>query len=647
MDASHQYKLDPRLRRLARQRVAAGKKRRDRFEQVFVEVANAEAAKWVADQRWVKKLVQLVDGYYTARVARNRLSALAAAEGVIEVEAVRYLRPHLDRSLRSIHGRDEPIKGGGLPDGRGVVIGIVDYGLDVTQKDFQNPPRAKIRDAHNPRGITRVAYLWDQALTRKGRERAPEKYRYGVEYSSKEIDRALRTKPALIRHNPLGAKDIPGHGTHVAGIAAGNGTTADRKFLAEEYEGVAPGATLVFVNLRRGAIVRQVQAPGGTLANSINIAHGVAYCFEKADELGMPCVVNLSLGCNGGGHDGNMALEWIIDALLQKSGRAVVIAAGNEDGAKRPMHATGSLKQGEKAALEWEIGSTDDPNPKNDPNSNELEVWYPRGCAIKVSLVAPGEEQETSHEVLLGESRTFRFAAGEKVSIDSDAATPWNGAARIHIELRGPQNKGIRFGTWTVKLKAIHVAPKEPRRRVRFDAWIERTLPARAGRPEEHSRFKHYDSNTAINVTTPSTARRAITVASYANDGSPRPAISGFSSRGPTRDGRFKPELAAPGDPIFSTNARAGNSDNGGVRPARVPSSGTSMAAPHVAGVVARMLSRNAYLTAEEIGAILIKSAIEPGRGARWNSKWGYGKLHAARAVELVAQLLGSRRTAS
>ena len=344
MNANHQCKLDPRLRRISAQRV------KRKAVQVFVEVTNAKAAKWVKTRTWVRKLVQVVDGYYTATVPPNRVTELAAHEGVIEVEAVRFLRPHLNHSLNSIHGNEGTAGGGGVPDGRGVVIGLVDYGLDFTQKDFQNPRDAKVKDAHNPGGITRVAYLWDQQLKRRGRERAPAKYGYGVEYSSKEIDNALRTnRPELIRHKPLNAKsDISGHGTHVAGIAAGNGETSDKKFPAKTYIGVAPAATLVFVNLDRSEIIKQVNAPRGTLANSVKIAHGVAYCFEKADELGMPCVVNLSLGCNGGGHDGNMALEWIIDALLRKSGRAVVIAAGNEDGAKRPVYAAGTLQEGEK-----------------------------------------------------------------------------------------------------------------------------------------------------------------------------------------------------------------------------------------------------------------------------------------------------------
>jgi subtilisin family serine protease len=637
MDARNQHKLDPRLRRLvkrrvARPRTAARKKGEGGTAQVFVEVANAEAAKWLEHQAWVKDLVQVVDGYYTASVPHGGVAALAAHDGVIEVEAVKFFRTHLDKSLISIHGKEKPISGGGVPDGKGVVTGFVDYGLDFTQKDFQNPARS----------TTRIAWLWDQQLKKKRKEKVPPKYGYGVEYSSKEIDYALRKKrPKLIRHNPLSAKDIAGHGTHVAGIAAGNGETSGDGYPPKTYIGVAPAATIVFVNLNRQEMIEQVNAPRGTLANSVNIAHGVAYCFEKAAELGMPCVVNLSLGCNGGGHDGDMALEWIIDALLRKPGRAVVVAAGNEDGEDRRVHATGTLKKGKEAELHWEIGW----RRASDPNPNELEVWYPRGSAIKARLVAP--DHRASDWVIPGQSGTFRFAKGERVSIYSDPQTPWDGAARIHIELEGAsRRKGIRFGTWTVKLQAISVA-KDLRGPLRFDAWIERTLPAVTDQPEADSRFRRYDPDTAINLTTPSTARLAISVASCHNLGSLHPTISGFSGRGPTRDGRPKPELSAPGQPVTSTNACAGGEDeNGGIRPARRSDAGTSMAAPHVSGVVARILSRNAYLTAEEIRDILVKSATPPDGRTQWGPKWGYGKLNAARAVELVERLGGSKSTA-
>ena len=615
--------VDPRLRRDAAA-LRAGRQKRP-LEPVFIEVARPEAAQWVAERPWVRSLVHLAEGYYTALVPLDRVDDLAAGPGVVEVEAARNFAPHLVSSVKRIHGERRPAYGGDAPDGKGVVIGIVDYGLDFSLADFRGPG-----------GRTRVACLWDQKLRRRKGERSPEKYRYGVEYTSRDIDRALRRKTGrTLRHDPLDAGDVSGHGTHVAGIAAGNGRTGDREFARGEYVGVAPGATLVFVNLSRKGVVSQVGAAKGTLANSVSIAHGVAYCFEQADKLGMPCVVNLSLGCNGGGHDGNMALEWIIDALLEKSGRAVVIAAGNDDA--NEVHAAGALGKGKRAGLKWIIG--DAKQGQNDPNPNEMEIWYPRGSALKVRLVAPDGKSRAA--VGPDRSASYVLSGGEKVTIHSDADTPWNGAARIYIRLAGGKD-GIRFGTWRVDLHATRVGKDAAGGRVRYDAWIERTLPA-DGPEEGRSRFANPARTTTL--ATPCTARNAIVVASFQNTRTER--ISGFSGRGPTRDGRPKPDLAAPGEWVFSTQAGAGRRDKEGRIPARKEMTGTSQAAPHVTGLVARMLGLNSFLEAEEIRELLVATAT-PRKGVargKWHPKWGYGKVNAARAIEVLRErLLHSRR---
>ena len=649
MIQDNDHKLDPRLRQ-----PAAGGRRKDQPVQVFIEVADQSTLDWVRNLRGVTNFVNLVEYYCTATVKSDCLEKLRRHKGVVEVEMVRYMRPQLDVSVPSIHGWDGIPKKDRLKQGAGVVIGIVDYGLDFTQKDFRHPGNGK----------TRIAYLWDQALNaRKVGGAPPRKYKYGVEYTRKQIDAALKAKDPfkVVKHDPRqpGFPDIDGHGTHVAGIAAGNGKTADKDFPADTYVGVAPGSTLVFVNLDRQAALDQVGTPRGTLSNSVNLAHAIAYCFEKADELNMPCVVNLSMGFNGGGHDGDMAVEWIIDALLQKSGRALVISAGNEDGFYKKIYSGGHLKRNEKVEIGWENGDEMDGIFFDDPSPNELEVWYSRNSKLRVRLVAPGDG-EPSAAVEPGQSCTYRFQGGEEADIYSDQSTPWHGAARIHIELRGAGNKGIRFGTWTIELEAIQVAPNEARDGVRFDAWIERTIPDDA--PQYmRSRFTDYDADKAITLTTPSTSRSVITVASYADarpsaapvysiaQGAGAPAgqappnepISDFSGRGPTRDGRNKPDLAAPGDSVYSTNVRAGMRENGAPRAARALRRGTSMSAPHVTGVVARLLSRQRFLTADEIRKVLADSANKPAANVEWDPKWGYGKVDAARAMQLLDDLIG------
>jgi hypothetical protein len=172
--------------------------------QVFVEVANKDAADWIKQQRWVHELVHVVDGYYTATILAPHLADLATGPGIVEVEAPRFVRPLLARSVASIHAHRQLAGGGSMADGKGVMIEIVDYGLDVTLKDFLHRF-----------GKTRVAYLWDQQLEARADERVPERYGYGVEYSSEDIDRGP------IRHEPLNDDPaISGHGTHVARISS-------------------------------------------------------------------------------------------------------------------------------------------------------------------------------------------------------------------------------------------------------------------------------------------------------------------------------------------------------------------------------------------------------------------------------------------
>lgn len=680
MPDTNEHKIGPRLRRYLEPDVIAGKSdpsgctcwvdpasgrllptpadpgdeasTKDRYAQAFIEVVDSATAELVRRHPGVKDFVQVVDGYCTALVSLDQLKALTDHPGVLEVDGVRYCQPLLDNSVQSIHGwdglsRNDPRR---QTQGSGVVIGIADYGLDFRLKDF--------RDS---KGNTRIKYFWDQSLDAKEVARLdaqdrpkdepkkpPKKYGYGVEYSSKDIDAALSAADpfSVVRHQPLDANsDVSGHGTHVAGIAAGNGNTSDAQFPAGTYVGVAPGAWLVFVHLDRTAITSHIGSPQGTLANSINLAHAVAYCFEKADELNMPCVVNLSMGFHGGGHDGNMPVEWIIDALLQKSGRAVVVAAGNEHrGDKQPYYG-GTVKPGQPVAIKWETGEleTHDDGSEyewGDPTPNELEIWYSKKSRLKVQLKAP--DNESSGVVEPGPASCYRhpYSQGEEAIITSYERTTWDGDACIHIQLNpGGSSKKIRYGTWVVKLEATTVGEQEGEGGVRFDAWIERTLPMSVDSISQYrSRFRAYDGSKAITLTTPGTARHVITVASYDDkrEGGP---VSAFSSRGPTRDerNRKKPELAAPGEQIWSTNAGASQGN-----PARKPLQGTSMSAPHVTGVVARLLSRQNFLTADEICEILVNTATHPDGSRGWDRERGYGSVDAAAAMKILEDKLNT-----
>src|SRR5204863_2929079 len=131
---------------------------------------------------------------------------------------------------------------------------------------------------------TRIAFLWDQNLTPIGSERAPQGYKHGVEYTASDIDAHLAAPSGrgAVRHRAVANS----HATHVAGIAAGNGRSADPKFHAGNYVGAAPEATLIYIEAAK--------QPGIPLTSSDRVAEAIAYVFGKAKEMDKPCIINVS-----------------------------------------------------------------------------------------------------------------------------------------------------------------------------------------------------------------------------------------------------------------------------------------------------------------------------------------------------------------
>ena len=187
-------------------------------------------------------------------------------------------------------------------------MGFVDTGIDWSHLDFRSTISSK---------KSRILWIWDQT----NRHCSPSGFTYGTEDSQAEINNELGNTPP----NVVKEIDEDGHGSHVAGIAAGNGSSS-----ISAYVGVAPEADIVFVK---------------TTFYDTDIIDGITYIVNKAKAIGEPFVINLSFGSQQGAHDGTDPMEIDIDEVVTATpGSAVVIAAGNDG--TNPIHADGSVSQG-------------------------------------------------------------------------------------------------------------------------------------------------------------------------------------------------------------------------------------------------------------------------------------------------------------
>lgn len=471
--------------------------------------------------------------------------------------------------------------------GSGVIVGIVDSGIDFTHENFRKSD-----------GSSRILLLWDQGLTPQGSETSPQPFGYGVEYSKASIDAALKTTNAFskIRHHDI----APMHGTHVAGIAAGDGSAPGLDKPAFSFVGVAPEADLIVVANRSGASVG--------IGTSSNTLDAVNYIFERAAAMSRPAVVNMSLGDNLGPHDGTSLLERGLDNLLGQPGRAFVKSAGNAGASD--IHASGAVATGASVAVAFN-------SPIDNDTPDQIDLWYNGADEFLVSLVNPSGD--STGQVSVGVAQSFALPAGNSVRIDHRANDRQNGDKRIFMTLTGGELATIASGRWEIRLSGVNCPGGG-----RFDAWIQRgdVVP----------RFLPPHVNNTVTISTPGTAKKIVTAASYVTRGSGVGSLSSFSSRGPTRDGRASPTIAAPGQAIISANGHASTPYQS--------MSGTSMATPHVTGAIALMLQKNRDLTQDEIIHCLTRTARGDGQtGGLPNTAWGAGKMDVKAAVDCVPVL--------
>jgi Subtilase family len=325
-----------------------------------------------------------------------------------------------------------------------------------------------------------------------------------------------------------------------------------------------------------------------------------------------PWVLNLSVGSHGGPHDGTTLFEQALDAsLAERPGRAACLSVGNYQANR--THAFVQVRQGRSETLAWEIGEAD-------PTPNELEVWYPGRDRLRVAIRCP-DGVELADVPLGGRARLI--VGGNIVGdVHHRAHDPNNHDNHLDIFL----SPGAPPGTWEVVLVGEDVVDG------RCGAWVERDAIC----PGCQSRVGAGQATASSTTGTICNGFRTISVGAY--DGhDPERSAAPFSSRGPTRDGREKPSLYAPGVDVLSARS-APQSGDGTARSIR--KSGTSMATPHVTGAAALVFeAADRPLEVHETRALLFGTA-RPATGTddRWT---GAGYLDVEAAVVAARRLAG------
>lgn len=512
-----------------------------------------------------------------------------------------------DGKLRAAHG-----------DGEGVIIGIIDVGgFDFAHEDFLDAD-----------GKTRFLSIWDQGgdFRKPPSANGTSKFDYGSELTKPLMDAAIVAGrfPATIVERQS-QRTEGSHATHVASVAAGN-------------RGVCPKAEIAAVLISVPVLKDTLAERRATFSDSTRIVHAVEHLLEIARKKQKPISINISLGTNGGAHDGSSGVSRWLDALLSDPGRAVTVAAGNagqEKGATAEdigfitgrVHSSGQIaSRGLSVDLEWTVVG----NGIEDLSENELEIWYSAQDRLTIMLKAPG----AGSDWITVRPREFvqnrRMPSGTIVSIYNELYHPTNGSnyAAIYLapNLQPGSIRGIEAGVWRVRLVGDEI------RNGRFNCWIERDDPVeiRSVGAVRLFRFPSFFSE-ASNVDSHSISSLACghRVISVANLDDARQRINMSSSQGPTRDDRSKPDIAAPGTDIV---AAKGFTEDDKVW---IGKTGTSMASPYVAGVVGLMLSANKDLTSAQCSGILQRTARPlPGASYEWRNDAGFGVIDPAGAIK-------------
>ena len=550
----------------------------------------------------------------TAALTPDQIVDLAGMETVRRIRLGRSLRlfndlAGMDTGAHRVHAGELP--SGGIYKGKDVVVGILDTGIDITHTDFQHE-----------NGSTRILAVWDQ-MDSEGSP--PGGFSYGREWTAEDIDQGNCTH-----------QDTDGHGTHVSGTAAGNGRSGGG------FYGMAPEADIVAVAI--------------DVNNSIGIIDGANYVYQIAEQLGKSCVVNASLGYHYGPHDGTDIESQTLDALVEAApGRAFCAAAGNEADLSMHLNYTGGVDSS------WTYVYT---------NGMYAVYIYARVPDVSLDSVffAVGADESNYNPLirtgtpLASRGHTDWYSGrdiAEQLKIDQDVKFGNHGGGTVYFEAEEASDSvtGIliiieeNYLVWNENTQEVSDLELW-RFRVRgtgpgIHAWVLDTWGRTYREPVQDVFYRMPDNEYSVGM--PAVAAKTLAVGAVVNrnefvnsdnvlvrmDAGEAGNLAAWSSRGPTVDGRFKPDICAPGAGIISTLSSAAY-DAGSIHTADVTAggdyvvkSGSSMACAVVSGCVALYLQKNPDADFDELYTKLTGFARKDGftGAALPDNQWGFGKM--------------------
>ena len=524
------------------------------------------------------QVVPLLGGYAVVTLPESEIKVYSAREQIEFIEKPKrlYFETFQAREASCIL----PVQTGsnGLT-GKGILVGVVDSGVDFFHPDFRNED-----------GSSRILRLWDQSVNGN----PPNGYTKGTEYTKEEIDEALvlgetegrrlialHIEEAPVERPLIPSGDFSGHGTAVLGIAAGNGRASDGVNRGVAYESEI-------------LVVKMGNAGTNSFPRTTELMEGIDYLVRQASAMGKPIAINISFGNNYGSHQGDSLLETYISNVANV-GRSVICVGSGNNGNDR-IHTAGRLQQGQSEIVEMSIGVYE--------TTLNLQLWKAYADEIEIFLETPAGE---NLPVLSEKIDIQRYRAGEtELLIYYGKPGPFQVTQEIYFDFI-PRGTYLTPGVWKIHLQGRRI--KEGN----YNLWLP-------GGNVLNTVTGFYRPVAAETLTIPSTAAKVITVGAY---DSRLNAYADFSGRGGENLSYPKPDLVAPGVDILAPSV--GGSYTG--------VTGTSFATPFVTGSAALMMEwgitrrNDPFLWGEKVKAYLRRGARPlPGFDRYPNESVGWGE---------------------